>query len=148
MKNFSSFQERLKLLIEKLGLSIKDFAKATGIPYRTVQYYLSGKTIPGADKLEKMCAKFGININWLLTGEGEMFIKKEKPEPSPKAQPEDLPPELQKALSHPTIRHIALMLSEMPEEDIREILKRVEEKATLKKLLQKVQELERKVSNK
>jgi hypothetical protein len=38
------------------------------------------------------------------------------------------------------------MLSEMSEEDIKEILKRVEEKATLKRLLKEVETLKQKLA--
>ena len=70
-----------------------------------------------------------------------MFREKEEPPPAR----EGLSPELLRALSHPTIRNIALMLSEMSEEDIKEILKRVEEKATLKRLLQRIEVLENQI---
>jgi len=139
------FADRFKKLLKALDLSMRQFAKEIGVSPSTFYEYMKGRT-PPADIIVRICKRFNVSERWLLTGEGEMFLEKEKPEASPKAQPEDLSPELQKALSHPTIRNIAIMLSEMPEEDIKDILKRVEEKATLKKLLQKVQELERKVS--
>jgi transcriptional regulator with XRE-family HTH domain len=74
MQNFVS--NRLKLLIDVLGLNLKEFSKATGIPYRTLQEYLYGKSLPGSENLIKIYTKFSVNLNWLLTGEGEMFLKK------------------------------------------------------------------------
>lgn len=47
--------------------SLKAFSKETAIPYRTLQDYLSGARLPGADALQKM-AKKGIDINWVLLG--------------------------------------------------------------------------------
>lgn len=47
--------------------SLKVFSKETEIPYRTLQDYLSGARLPGADALQKM-AKKGIDINWVLLG--------------------------------------------------------------------------------
>lgn len=48
--------------------SLKVFSKETEIPYRTLQDYLSGARLPGADALQKM-AKKGIDINWVLLGD-------------------------------------------------------------------------------
>jgi len=56
-----------------------------------------------------------------------------------------LSPNLAEALKkHPTIEKIVLMLAEMSEDDIRDIYKRVEEKATLKRLLKEVEQLKAK----
>lgn len=68
-----SVKDRLKILINKLGLKIVDFSRKTGIPYRTLQNYLSGQRSPSTENLQKITAQLGANINWLLTGEGEMF---------------------------------------------------------------------------
>lgn len=65
--------ERLKVLIDSLGLNLKDFSRKTGIPYPTLQHYLSGRSEPGAENLQKIVIQFDVNLNWLLTGEGEMF---------------------------------------------------------------------------
>jgi phage repressor protein C with HTH and peptisase S24 domain len=70
------FKNKLKILIDLLGLSLKDFSRKTGIPYPTLQDYLAGKIKPGADNLEKISMVFHVNLNWLLTGEGEPFVKK------------------------------------------------------------------------
>lgn len=68
-----SINERLKYLIESLKISYKDFSQKAGIPYRTIQDYLAGKRMPGGENLQKIATQFNVNINWLLTGEGEMF---------------------------------------------------------------------------
>ena len=49
------------------GLSIRDFSRETGVPYRTLQDYLADKRLPGAAHLGRM-ARAGIDLNWLLTG--------------------------------------------------------------------------------
>ena len=72
----NSVADRLKKLIEILGINLKEFSARTGIPYRTLQAYLKGEIIPGGENLQKIAAVFCVNLNWLLTGEGEMFIKK------------------------------------------------------------------------
>lgn len=66
--------ERLKILIERLNLSITEFSKKTNIPYRTIQSYLLNERTPSFENLQKIATHLCINLNWLLTGEGEMFI--------------------------------------------------------------------------
>ena len=135
------FTDKLKKIIEATVYSMRQFAKELGISPSTFHEYLKGRT-PPADLLVRICERFNVSETWLLTGEGPMFREKEEPPPAR----EGLSPELLRALSHPTIRNIALMLSEMSEDDIREILKRVEEKKLLKFLLKKVQELDEKAA--
>ena len=125
--------------------------KGLGVNQRTVSNWETGRNEPSIEILNKITSLWGINPTWLLTGEGPMFREKEvrkeeEPPPSREDSFEGLSPELLRALSHPTIRSIALMLSEMSEDDIREILKRVEEKKLLKFLLKKVQELDEKAA--
>lgn len=69
--------ENLKECRNKLGLSQEEIAKALSI--HPVQYgaYERGKNKPSADILEKLVKQFNININYLLTGEGAMFISPE-----------------------------------------------------------------------
>lgn len=66
--------ERLRLICEEKAINIKDFAEITGMPYRTAQSYLSGDREPNADGMKIICTQLRVNINWLLTGEGEHFI--------------------------------------------------------------------------
>jgi transcriptional regulator with XRE-family HTH domain len=144
------FTDKLKKIIEATVYSMRQFAKELGISPSTFHEYLKGRT-PPADLLVRICERFNVSETWLLTGEGPMFREKEvrkeeEPPPSREDSSEGLSPELLRALSHPTIRSIALMLSEMSEDDIREILKRVEEKKLLKFLLKKVQELDEKAA--
>ncbi|MFC0323230.1 helix-turn-helix domain-containing protein [Gallibacterium melopsittaci] len=70
--------ERLKLLCSQQGWRIKDFAELTGLPYRTAQGYISGDREPNSDGMTILVEKLNININWLLTGKGVMFIDPEE----------------------------------------------------------------------
>jgi transcriptional regulator with XRE-family HTH domain len=67
-------KDRLRYAIRLKFKSIKEFSAATGIAYRTVQGYLSGDREPDAEQLGKMYAQVGINIGWLLTGKGAVFL--------------------------------------------------------------------------
>lgn len=57
----------MKRVLAYSGESLRDFAKRTGIPYRTLQDYAAEKRAPGADHLRRI-AEAGIDVHWLLTG--------------------------------------------------------------------------------
>lgn len=48
--------------------SLRVFSKEAGIPYRSLQDYLSGARMAGGEALQKL-AKKGIDINWVLLGD-------------------------------------------------------------------------------
>ncbi|ANF73656.1 transcriptional regulator [[Haemophilus] ducreyi] len=64
--------ERLRLICEHNHWKIKDFSELTGLPYRTIQGYIGGEREPNAEGMTAI-AKVGVNLNWLVSGEGEMF---------------------------------------------------------------------------
>lgn len=64
-------KERLKEWRRQLGLTQQQFCDATGIPLRTLCGYEGGTRRPGEEALAAI-AETGCNINWLLTGKGEM----------------------------------------------------------------------------
>jgi phage repressor protein C with HTH and peptisase S24 domain len=73
-----SINERLKILIKVLKLSLKEFSEKTEVPYQSLQNYLRGERTPTIENLIKLSSHLNINLNWLLTGEGEMFIDEKK----------------------------------------------------------------------
>ncbi|MBC7907018.1 MAG: helix-turn-helix domain-containing protein [Rhodospirillaceae bacterium] len=66
------FSERLRLARERLGESVTGIAKESGVNRGTWQRYESGTNRPDADTLAVLHRR-GIDINWLLTGEGTML---------------------------------------------------------------------------
>ena len=126
---------RLKKARQILGLTQKDFGEPLGLKWHQVKDMEAGKLLVRPEIALKIEKVYSINFRWLLTGEGPMFMHEAEPERS-------LSPDLAEALKkHPTIEKIVLMLAEMSEDDIRDIYKRVEEKATLKRLLKEVEQL-------
>ncbi len=114
-----SIIDRLKILIDLLGLNLKDFSRKTGIPYTTLQAYMGGKRQPAAENLQKIAIHLSVNTHWLLTGEGEPFIKKEG-----QAQFDGI------------TEKILILLRDMDEEKRRDVLKYIEEKKLLMELLE------------
>lgn len=75
MKNAqSSIGERLRLAIKAGGETYAEFSEKTGIPYRTLQNYLRNEREPNAASLAKIREATGVNLNWLLTGEGDDYF--------------------------------------------------------------------------
>lgn len=65
---------RLRRSCEVKRLKPKDIHELTGIPLRSVHNYWAGEQAPGAEQLGKLKAGLGVNVNWLLTGDGPMFL--------------------------------------------------------------------------
>jgi len=73
-----SIHERLKYLRKTLGLSQEEFGKRIGKSLRTIQYWEAG-TVQIPDTALKLISQiFGVSYEWLKTGQGEMWEKKEK----------------------------------------------------------------------
>ena len=59
---------------EHLGVAERaEFASKLGIPTTTYATWERGKNEPPATAITLLMSIFGVNIIWLLTGEGEMF---------------------------------------------------------------------------
>ncbi|MCM1338780.1 MAG: helix-turn-helix domain-containing protein [Muribaculaceae bacterium] len=69
--------DNLRECRNSLGLSQGQIAKGLGMLQSQYSNYECGKSKPSADILEKLVKQFNININYLLTGEGAMFISPE-----------------------------------------------------------------------
>lgn len=59
--------DRLREIIRGRGNTIKGFAENLGIPYRSMQDYIAGKSKPGFDQLQKL-SMAGIDVGYILTG--------------------------------------------------------------------------------
>lgn len=70
-----SVKNRLNLIKDLKFKTIKDFADAANLSYRTTQNYLSGDREPNLDSLNKICTHLGVNLNWLVSGLGEPFVE-------------------------------------------------------------------------
>jgi transcriptional regulator with XRE-family HTH domain len=70
-------QTRLKQLREALGLNKNQLAVKLGIDNGNLSRYESGKVKPNSEFYERLVDKFAqVNLSWLISGEGEMFIQK------------------------------------------------------------------------
>lgn len=70
-------RDRIILLRKTLNLGQIKFAKELGYSYAAIQKWEKGGTISEAS-LKLIERTFNVNPDWLRTGEGEMFLKKEE----------------------------------------------------------------------
>ena len=66
--------KRLKFIREFKKLNQRDFGENLGIQYQHVSKYERGETVPTWENLIKLIDIYGVNVNWLLTGKGNMFL--------------------------------------------------------------------------
>ena len=60
------------------SLSREEFALKLGIDKSTIQRYENDDNIPKGDILQQIHDEFNVNINWLLTGNGDPGISNDK----------------------------------------------------------------------
>ena len=68
--------ERIVKLRKVIGLTQQQFADEIGIKRGTVANYEVGRNEPTEAVKRVVCETFGVNREWLETGEGEIFVKK------------------------------------------------------------------------
>jgi len=59
--------KRLRSMIEGQGETLASFSRRCGVPYRSIQDYVAGKSRPGFEQLVKF-ASAGLDIGFILTG--------------------------------------------------------------------------------
>ena len=69
-----SIGARLKEIRIKLNLTAKNLADEIGIPVRTIGGYERNENPPNQKFLTQLAIKYNINLNWFLTGKGNMFV--------------------------------------------------------------------------
>ena len=70
-------KNRLKQLRAALDMQQGDFANKIGILQQQLSKYERGENKPSAEFFIKLYEKVNVNINWLLTGNGKMFVNNE-----------------------------------------------------------------------
>jgi SOS-response transcriptional repressor LexA len=68
---------RLREIRETLDLKIAEFARQLAVPRSTLVGWEEGKGV-SIEILKPLEAQFNVNIDWLLTGQGEMFLSKKQ----------------------------------------------------------------------
>lgn len=66
-------KDRIREVREHFGLSMEKFGSRIGIGKASISLLESGKNNPSIQTIALICREFGVNEQWLRTGEGEMF---------------------------------------------------------------------------
>jgi transcriptional regulator with XRE-family HTH domain len=74
-KEVTQMNERIKKIIEELGLKKVDFANRLHISQPFASELCSGAKAPSDRTIGDICREFGVREAWLRTGEGEMFVQ-------------------------------------------------------------------------
>jgi len=112
---------RIKELRKKLGLTQREFGRKIGVMDTVVRRWEKGEFEPTTEKLKAIATEFGINLNWLLLGEGEIFVRKESSS-LPVAPLIDR--ELFQRITETIEKHYkAGLLKGVPEEEVMEMIK-------------------------
>lgn len=67
--------ERIKKILEELGLKKVEFAERLHISRPYASELCSGAKVPSDRTISDICREFGVREAWLRTGEGEMFVQ-------------------------------------------------------------------------
>lgn len=69
-------KDRIKSVRNSKGMSQEKFAKELLMSRSAVCKLESGENYPSEQTIELICVKFGVNEDWLRTGNGDMYPKK------------------------------------------------------------------------
>lgn len=75
--------ERLRAFRKGQSLTQNDLARAVSIHFQSILRYEKGLLAPGSDFVLKLSELFRLNPNWLLLGEGPMFLSAAESAPRP-----------------------------------------------------------------
>jgi len=142
---------RLKAWRQSLGLTQAQLAERLGLHLSVLKKYEAGANTPGGDALTAV-AETGCNINWLLTGKGEMRdVDRDKALPDGafrviEGEARPLTAEEQAASTHRRLAAIATLIDGLdnPQEQaalIDDLLSRAKNAAEMHALKQAVEEL-------
>lgn len=68
-------KDRIKLIMEQTKLSQQDFATKLGVSPASLSSIFTGRTNPTNNHVQAVHRAFpNVNVNWLLFGEGEMYV--------------------------------------------------------------------------
>jgi repressor LexA len=74
----SSIGERIRKARENKEIDQSTLAAKAGIASRTVQRWEKGEQVPGGDFLLQIARFTGVRPDWLLTGDGDMYLRTDR----------------------------------------------------------------------
>ncbi|MFR2207551.1 MAG: helix-turn-helix domain-containing protein [Clostridia bacterium] len=111
--------ERIKTLRKKIKLTQSEFAKKIGVTESAICNYENGKRAISEQTLRSISREFNVNIVWLETGKGDIFL------PEPEGVLDELATQYNLNETEIEILKNYLSLSEKEREGFVEILKKI-----------------------
>ena len=72
----NELSERIQIIIDLKGIQPSKFADEIGVQRSSMSHIIAGRNKPSLDFLQKVVQRYPeININWLISGIGEPFLK-------------------------------------------------------------------------
>lgn len=75
-----SIGNRIKQIRNAVDKTQQSFADEIGLKRNTIANYEIGNVVPSDRTISDICREFGVNEQWLRTGEGEMFVEMSRDE--------------------------------------------------------------------
>ena len=66
--------ERIEKVCKEFNISITELSKRINMPQTTVNSYMNGSRKMSYEFAESVITTFGLNANWIVTGNGQMFF--------------------------------------------------------------------------
>ena len=117
--------DRILTIRKKIGCTQADFAKELGLTKNYISLIETGKRAPASSTIKTICKTYNVNEDWLLTGEGEMFVDT--------SEEEELAYIMGVALNDeaaPARRKLFRLIMNLPSETIESLAKSIEETFT------------------
>lgn len=104
----AKLSDRLQQALDARGLRPADLVEQTGIPKSMVSYYLSGRSVPKADRLYKIAQTLGVGEAWLMGYDVPMSRTVEQ------KKNDDLVKVIAQLRSDPDFFDVVTMLADLP----------------------------------
>ena len=124
----SEIKDRLKLFRRDKDLTQEDLATQTAISRTYISTVEAGRQDPSFSFIKTLSKTYNLSIDWLLTGEGSMFLPSTSSATVPaEALEEETVRAMEIVKEDPLTQRTALMMGMMSEAQRRDILARAEE---------------------
>lgn len=126
--------ERLKAFRHQKDLTQTQLAESIGMKQTQIRDIEIGKVKVSVEMALQIEKKFGLNMRWLLTGDGDMFLY-QPPQSGACMVAEPHPPYSAGGTGDDLIDKVVMMMRNAPEEVRREILRCAEERTLIADML-------------
>lgn len=65
---------RLRMLRRERGLTLRILSSKIGVHYASIANWETDRSAPGSATIERLASFFGVNVKWLASGDGPMFL--------------------------------------------------------------------------